>query len=152
MAPELKKTEVVSPEVAAAIGDAVARSLGDALPKIIEAIRAPGPLEQRQIAEAEKEIREKQDERKKMAKQVLEDIEAKKQMQATCSHEHRNGDGHCVHVQDTLPHGYCLCQVCQIRVRPELSEEYRKLDPRAVYNTAMFNRLFQKVPSGGIFE
>jgi hypothetical protein len=142
----------ISPEVAAAIGEAVARSLGDILPQIIAAVKEPGPIEQRQFDEMAKEIEERQKERLNMSKQVLEDMANKKAQQATCSHEHRRGDGHGVHIQDRLPHGYVLCQVCQIRVRPELDAEYRKLDPRAVYDTALYNKIFQKIQSLEAFQ
>ena len=65
-----------------------------------------------------------------------------------CSHEHSKqagGGTHCVHVHDN-DHpgsaGYIICQLCQGRVRPD-DPKWRKLDPDAIFDTALFNKLFQ---------
>lgn len=68
--------------------------------------------------------------------------------QNVCTHEHSKRDlgaTYCVWVRDNdhlNDPGYIYCQECEGRFRPE-SEKWRKLDPNAIFNTALFNKLFQ---------
>lgn len=70
-----------------------------------------------------------------------------------CTHEHTKAAGggtHAVHVRDNdhlADPGFILCQNCQGRFRPD-SEKWRKLDPDAIFNTPLFNKLFQDCAQG----
>jgi hypothetical protein len=43
--------------------------------------------------------------------------------------------------------GYLLCQKFQCKIRPEPRPE-KGFDPDAIYDTAQFNKIFQKLQSG----
>lgn len=97
------------------------------------------------VTDAEKAaIEQAQQDRKQTAQQKLDEINAKKFNQKVCQHEGgKPTHPHTVYVQDDWG-GYILCQLCGIVVRPENSAAKTT---NAVYDTALFNRLFQK--SGG---
>jgi hypothetical protein len=88
-------------------------------------------------------------ERAATAKSVIEKKQNERYVQEhVCTHEHlasAGGGSHCVHVHDNGvlgSVGYVLCQKCQGRVRPD-EPLMRKLDPEAIFNTQLFNRLLQ---------
>lgn len=66
-----------------------------------------------------------------------------------CKHEHARAAGggtHCVYVRDNdvlQSPGYILCQKCTGRFRPD-EPLMRKLDPKAIFDTDVFNRLMQE--------
>lgn len=89
------------------------------------------------------------------AKSVIEKKQNERYVQEhVCTHEHQaqwGGGSHCVLVRDndipTSP-GYVLCQKCQARVRPD-EPLMRKLDPEAIFNTMLYNRLLQGTIQAG---
>jgi|SRR5882672_11641327 len=111
----------------------------------IRAAREPDPPTKQQLAEIEMA--------QQMRKDTAQGINQKKAndrwfQEHGCSHEHSKqagGGTHCVHVRDN-DHldsaGYIMCQLCQGRVRPD-DAKWKKLDPEAIFNTALFNKLFQ---------
>jgi hypothetical protein len=99
---------------------------------------------------------QKQTERRNNADNVIKQMEAKRQMQERCTHEHSKktgGHSHCVLVKEQDPNvrdltGYILCQYCNARIRPDY-EHLKKLDQTAIFDTNLFNRLFQDVNESG---
>lgn len=115
----------------------------------VQEVNKPKPLDAQQIAE----IEQAQTMRKETAESVLQKKANEKFVQSQCTHEHSKqagGGTHCVYVRDNdhpADAGFIICQFCQIRVRPE-SEKWRKLDPDATFDTALFNKLFQDCAQG----
>lgn len=116
---------------------------------IAEATKPKPPTPQEQA-----ELQMAQQHRKDTAEGIIRRKENDRYFQEhTCTHEHTKASGggtHCVHVRDNdypgSP-GYILCQFCQGRFRPE-SDEWRKLDPEAIFSTPVFNKLFQDCAQG----
>ena len=112
----------------------------------VTAANAPPPPTKQELAE----IQMAQELRESTAKDILKKKANDRWFQEHgCSHEHSKqagGGTHCVHVQDNdYPGsaGYIMCQLCQGRVRPD-DPKWKKLDPDAIFNTALFNKLFQE--------
>ena len=121
--------------------------IASAVSAAVAASKAPSVIEQREIDKQEQEIRQAQEDRKKIAESVLQDIEQKRTTQLICSHEHRNGDSHCVYIVEKNGPGFILCQKNQCKIRPGIaSAGYAGND---IYDTATFNRLFQKLQTLG---
>jgi hypothetical protein len=111
----------------------------------VSAANAPPPPTKAELAE----IQMAQELRESTAKDILKKKANDRWFQEHgCSHEHSKqagGGTHCVHVRDNDyldSAGYIMCQLCQGRVRPE-DPKWVKLDPEAIFNTALFNKLFQ---------
>lgn len=111
----------------------------------VQESRKPAPPTEQQLAQLEME----QQHRKDTSDQVKQLEVNKRANQMICSHEHTNGDTHCVWVREENPAspGFILCQKWQCRIRPgafnKQGTSYER-DRGAIYDTAMFNRLFQK--------
>lgn len=88
-----------------------------------------------------RDIQQAQEARAALAADVVDTIKQKQFNQRTCTHSHGTGESHGVYVQDG---NYILCQFCQAKVRPEVPVEQRT-DKSAIYDTALFNRLFQEM-------
>ena len=101
---------------------------------VVEA-KKPAPATERELAN----IKEAQELRAETASNVLAKIEAKKFEQKTCTHAHSTGESHGVYIVDG---NYILCQKCQGKIRPE---DGVSKDKSAIYDTALFNRLFQAI-------
>jgi hypothetical protein len=107
--------------------------------------RKPDPLTDEQLAS----LRMKQEHRERTSADVAQTAKNLKANQMICSHEHNNGDTHCVWVREENPAspGFILCQKQQCRIRPGVFEKEGtafQRDRGAIYDTAMFNKLFQK--------
>ena len=117
-------------------------------------MRKPTEIEQRKLDEEEAAKKAALAERKENSANVIAQMKARRAEQLACSHQHADGHTHLVHVQENGRlaggPGYRLCQWCNGKVRPE-SEEMKKLDPHAIYDTALFNRLYQTLPNREIF-
>lgn len=112
--------------------------------------KKPAPPTEQEISKHQME----QQQRLEMSQSVKDKKANERQMQLACTHEHPKRDGghtHCVYIREDDPRsaGYVLCQECQGRFRPE-SADARKLDPNAIFDTSIFNRLFQECVSGSI--
>jgi hypothetical protein len=115
----------------------------------VAAVKAPTAEEQRVLDAEKKRIETDQANRLKTADSVKQDIANKKWTHLNCSHEHKNGDTHCVYVAERVGPGYLLCQKNQCIIRPGTpSKNYKGT---VVYNTDLFNKIFQKLPGGEIF-
>lgn len=121
--------------------------VGAAVVAAIAAAKAPTEIEQKQLDAEQTRLKAAQTSRKQLSKGVLEEIENKRFIHSTCSHEHKNGNTHCVYVQEKVGPGYLLCQLHQCIIRPgSASPNYKGV---VIYNTEMFNRIFQKTTSAG---
>lgn len=89
---------------------------------------------------------------------VLHKMENERAIQKICSHTHsaREGGGtHCVWVKEEDPRspGYILCQLNQCKIRPD-SFDVKGLpcqrDRNSIYDTALFNKLFQDCGPTGL--
>jgi len=127
--------------------------LADIVSAAVKAAVAESKKEAPLTAKQEADIQQAQEYRKALGEDVIRGIEEQKAKQRMCSHEHSKkagGGTHCVHVKESDPRspGYILCQLCRVRVRPEL-EWMMALDPTAEYNNELFNRLFQDCADTG---
>lgn len=109
--------------------------------------RKPDPPTEQEVAQ----LRMAQEHRLQTAEQVINTEKNKRANQLICSHEHNNGDTHCVWVREenASSPGFILCQRQQCRIRPgDFTKDFEQpaflRDRGAIYDTAMFNKLFQK--------
>jgi hypothetical protein len=113
----------------------------------VAASKKPSEFEQSKIDAEQKRIESDQANRKKVSAGVLEERENKKRMQQMCSHEHPDGNTHCVYVQEKAPSpGYMLCQKNQCVIRPGVASPNYK--GTVIYSHELFNKLFQKLRAG----
>ena len=126
--------------------EALQEMIAVAVATAIQESRKPLPPSEQEVAQ----LRMKQEHRERQAEDVIRTAENKRANQLICSHEHNNGDTHCVWVREENPAspGFILCQRQQCRIRPNVFDDdadYAFLRDRgAIYDTAMFNKLFQK--------
>jgi hypothetical protein len=93
------------------------------------------------------DIEQAQQMRIDQAASVLAEIDAIKNYQRTCSHKHaRTGDTHCVYILDG---NYILCQKCIGIIRP--GDPPVGYKGKHIYNTELFNRLFQECGTNELF-
>lgn len=125
--------------IAAAVGAAIAES------------RKPVPPTAQEVAAREMAQQHRVD----AAQDVMNTATNKKNFQHICVHAHstREGGGtHCVWVKEEDPTspGYIYCQRCEGKIRPEGGyQDTKRADRTAIYDTPLFNKLFQDCgPSG----
>jgi hypothetical protein len=123
-----------------------ARDLQDIITAAVAAAKAPNVIEQAKLDEQRAEMVQKQQYRQATAQSVRDDIENKKLIQQVCSHEHPNGASRSVYVTERTGPGYMICLKNQCKIRPE-PKPAKNADSGAIYDTTMFNRLFQKANS-----
>lgn len=117
--------------------------------ELIVELRKPSVVEQKKLDAEAKEMEDRQQERKENGAAILQSIENKRQLQRICSHKHRDGHSHCVFVQ-TGADQYILCQKNQCKIRAGVAPAgYSGGD---IYDTALFNQLFQELPSNELFN
>lgn len=118
--------------------------------ELITELRKPTVMEQKQLDKEAAEILAKNEERKANAEGMKAKREADRWTKRHCSHLHPNGNTHCIYIQEKTGPGYILCQRNQCIIRPEPAPA--NYDGDDVYDTAMFNRLFQSLPSQELFQ
>jgi hypothetical protein len=127
------------------------QDLAEIVSAAIAAAKAPNVIEQQKLDAQAAVIKQQQEYRKTIGASVREDMENRRQIQQICSHEHPNGASRSVYVMEKTGAGYMLCLKNQCKVRPE--PKPAKPDFGCVYDTALFNRLFQKSQNAGeIFQ
>lgn len=118
---------------------------------IIQELKKPTVLEQKAIDAELKRILDANEERKTNAQGIKQQMAEKALTQAICSHTHRDGNSHGVYIMEKAPSpGYILCQKNQCKIRPG-QKPTENADHGAIYDTALFNRLFQQLPSQEMF-
>jgi hypothetical protein len=116
----------------------------------IAAAKAPNVVEQAELDARKREIAEAQSLRLQTSEEQKKEVANKKWIHHNCTHEHKNGDTHCVWVQEKSGPGYLICQKNQCIIRPgAVPSDYKGTQ---VFDTALFNRIFQKLPGGEIFS
>jgi hypothetical protein len=116
----------------------------------VAAAKAPTEIEQRKLDAEKKEIDEQQKHRLQTADQQRAAVKQRRWVHENCTHEHKNGDTHCVYVAEKQGAGFLICQAQQCIIRPgDAPAGYQGTD---VYNTALFNKIFQKLPTGELFS
>ena len=125
--------------------------LKEILQTVVIAAKQPSDLEQKKLEAEAQELRIRQETRAASSADVLAGIENKRRTQQLCSHEHSNGRTHCVFVQEQNGGGYLICQKNQCKIRPFIPVEQR-LDKQAIYDTDLYNRIFQKLNLNEIFD
>jgi|SRR5580704_4684832 hypothetical protein len=122
------------------------QDLADIISQAIAAAKAPNVIEQQKLDAQAEETKQKQEYRKSISLSVKEDMENKRAVREVCSHEHANGNSRSVWVQEPKGYGYMICLKNQCKIRPE-PKPAKNADNGCIYNTALFNRLFQKAQS-----
>ena len=128
-----------------------AKQNSEMLASVIQELKKPTVAEQKALDAELQRIKDANEERKGNAAGILMKMQQDRFEKETCTHEHRNGVSHGVKVEEKAPSpGYILCQSCQANVRPG-PKPTENSDPRAIYDTNLFNRMFQKLPSSELF-
>jgi hypothetical protein len=126
------------------------QDLADLITAAVTAAKAPNTVEQKKLDQEQKQIEEDQKQRLAVSASVIEEMKQKRWTHLNHSHEHKNGASKCTFVQDKLG-GFIICLGCQAKIRPDMPAAQR-LDHDAIYDTAMFNKLFQKLPTSELFQ
>ena len=123
--------------------------LAAVLSQVIKAVKEPTAIEQRKLDAEQRILNQAQVERKNLAESVIQEKQQKMAQQRVCSHTHKNGDPHGVYITEPTGPGYILCQKNQCIIRPGVQPKDYK--GNAIYDTALFNKIFQTLPNGEIF-
>jgi hypothetical protein len=126
------------------------QDLAELIAAAVTAAKAPNSIEQKNLDREQKQIEEDQKQRLAVAASVKEEMKQRLWTHLNHSHEHKNGQSKCTYVQDKLG-GYVICLGCQAKIRPDMPKEQR-LDHNAIYDTGLFNKLFQKLPTNELFQ
>lgn len=126
-----------------------ARQYAEQTKEIITALKQPSVVEQQKLDAEKKEIELRNQERKDNSAAMLQKIENDRMTKLSCTHQHQDGNSHCVLVTEKRGPGYILCQKNQCIIRPGPKPEgYVGTD---IYDTALFNRQLQGLPTAELF-
>lgn len=120
----------------------------------IKESKKPSVLEQRQLDAEAARIKEANDTRKDTAAQIKEEMANKAFQKRVCAHKGgRPEHPHTVYVSDEIG-GYVLCQKCQAVIRPDnqlvhFPGDFAKKRTDVIFDTLLFNRLFQECNNNG---
>ena len=145
----MSESQVVSMEVVKQLLSEQAKQNAENLEKVIRTIKEPTVLEQKTLDKQASELLAANEARRKTAGEVKQMIANKKWAQSVCSHQHADAahGTHLVFVQEAKGPGYLICQKNQCIIRPGVApKDYQGTD---IYNTALFNQLFQTLPGRG---
>lgn len=126
------------------------QDLAELIASAVAAGKAPNSVEQKKLDREQLQIEEDQRMRESVSASLLQEDKNKKWERLNHSHEHSNGQSRCTFVSDTLG-GYIICLECQAKIRPEIAIAQR-LDHGAIYDNALYNKLFQKLPSNAAWQ
>lgn len=126
-----------------------ARQNAENLRTIVDELKKPTEIQQKELDRLDAEAKARQEERKANAGAQKQLIENKRFNQSVCSHKHRHGNTHCVLVQVQHQPDYILCQKNQCKIRPgKAPEGYKGTD---IYDTRLYNEIFQTLPGNEVF-
>lgn len=145
-----EETGTVSISVVKQMLHEMQRENAQMLATVIQELKKPTILEQKEIDAEIKRIQDANEERKTNAQGIMQQMADKQANQAICSHKHRDGTSHGVLIWEKNGGNYILCQKNQCKIRPG-SRPSEGADIGAIYDTALFNRLFQELPSSEMF-
>lgn len=98
-----------------------------------------------------KRIESEQNARAANADLLRQEHENKQRFKRTCTHKRRDGSNRTVWVSEGLgSEGYILCQKCQAVIRPGTAPKDYK--GTAIYDTVLYNTLFQTSSDAGIAD
>lgn len=126
------------------------QDLAELIAAAVTAAKTPNVVEQRKLDQEQKQIEEDQAQRLAVSAGVLEEMKQKRWTHLNHSHEQKNGQSKCAYVHDKMG-GYVICLGCQAKIRPDMPKEQR-MDHDAIYDTPLFNKLFQKLPTNELFQ
>jgi hypothetical protein len=121
------------------------------LKELIQELKKPAPPTEEELAtreEKKRKVQQEQEKRRRMATKHASILEAKKMQQKTCTHLRRDGTSRAVYVK----HGnYLICQKCNVLIRPT-EDQKNKSNINTIYDTNLFNRLFQMSVTSNVFD
>ena len=127
-----------------------ARQNSENLKEVIQELKKPTVLEQKALDAELQRIKDANEERLSNSAGIKQQMADKAMNQQICSHRHRDGHSHGVFVMEKNGPGYILCQKNQCKIRPGTRPE-KNADFSAIYDTALFNRVFQELPTNEMF-
>jgi hypothetical protein len=133
-----------------------AEDLKEIIATAIAAAKAPNAIEQAQLDRSKAKAEQDNQTRLETAAQVKQEMQNQAFHKQTCQHEGgKPKHPHTVFVSDEIG-GYVLCQACRAVIRPEnqlvhfpKDIQQKRLD--IIFNTALFNRVFQATDAQGVF-
>jgi hypothetical protein len=130
--------------------------IAGAVSEAVKAAKAPNAIEQAKLDQQQKQIEQDQQTRLETSEQIKQDMANKAFRKQTCQHEGgKPKHPHTVFVSDDLG-GYVLCQVCNAVIRPEsqlvhFPKDIQQKRQDIIFNTALFNKVFQSTDASGMF-
>jgi hypothetical protein len=130
--------------------------ISSAVETAVKAAKAPNEIEQAQIDREKQKIAEANQSRLESAAQIRISNANDNFQKRACAHEGgRPKHPHTVFVSDDLG-GYVLCQKCRAVIRPETQlphfpAGFREKRPDVIFDTALFNHVFQLTDASGLF-
>jgi hypothetical protein len=132
----------------------------DALKEIIAtaiaAAKAPNVIEQAEIAKQQKTIEQDNQTRLEASAQIKKKMEGDVFRKRTCQLVGgKPKHPHTVFVSDDIG-GYVLCQMCRAVIRPEgqlvhFPKDIQKTRLDIIFDTQLFNKVFQNTDASGVF-
>jgi hypothetical protein len=124
--------------------------------EIIAAMKAPTAIEQQKLDQLQAQIESKNQERREQAELTKQNMANEAFRKKTCAHEGgKPTHSHVVFVSDDIG-GYCLCQACRAVIRPEnqlghFPKDFQKSRQDVIFDTGLFNKVFQKTDASGVY-
>jgi len=152
---EKKQATVVAP-AATLSADELKALIEGAVTAAVTAAKAPNAIEQAQLDRAQQKAEQDNQTRLETSAEIKKQMEADAFRKQTCQHEGgKPKHAHTVFVSDELG-GYVLCQFCRAVIRPEsqlvhFPKDIQKKRSDIIFNTALFNRVFQLTDASGTF-
>lgn len=128
-----------------------AKHNAEMLREVIQELKKPTVLEQKQLDKEIENLKAANEERKGNAAGILAKMHGDEIERQICTHKHKDGNSHGVFVAEKAPSpGYIHCQKCHANIRPT-AKPAENADCHAIYDLPMFNRMFQELPSSELF-
>lgn len=148
----MSETEKVVSITANDLKDIIAGAVSEA----VKAAKAPNEIEQQKLDQQKLKIEQDNQTRLESASQIRETMKQDAFRKKACAHEGgKPSHAHTVFVSDDLG-GYVLCQVCRAVIRPEAQlahfpKDFQKTRSDVIFDTTLFNKVFQKTDASGLF-
>jgi hypothetical protein len=130
--------------------------IAGAVSEAVKAAKAPNEIEQQKIDQQKAKIAQDNETRRETSAQIKQNMENDAFRKRACAHEGgKPNHSHCVFVSDDLG-GFVICQVCRAVIRPEnqlghFPKDFQKTRMDVIFDTALFNKNFQKTDASGLF-
>lgn len=151
LSPEVQALLLAQQQMFAKLMSEMTKQSDERLERIVAELKKPSVMEQKKLDAEAKELEQRQQERRDNSEAFKMKRAQDKWVREHCTHQHADGKTHCVWIAEkNNPNGYILCQANHCKIRPEPRPE-KFADEDAVYDTNLFNRLFQSLPTQEIF-